>query len=229
MPRSLARYREMRDFGATPEPTGRSVRGGGPAANDASPVFVVQKHAATRLHYDFRLEFDGVLLSWAVPREPSMSVGVRRLAVRTEDHPVEYASFHGDIPQGHYGAGHVELWDRGSWRAIGDPAEGLRSGRLEFELSGRRLSGRFLLVRMHAAHDERREHWLLIRARDTRPDEADAAKPARSSRKAKKAAARSAASAAAGTGASMRAAKSAKASVARGARRPQGDRHEPGN
>jgi bifunctional non-homologous end joining protein LigD len=106
----------MRDFSATPEPSGapRTSRGRRREAG-GRPVFVVQKHAASRLHYDFRIEIDGVLASWAVPKGPSMSVGVRRLAVHTEDHPLEYAEFEGDIPAGHYGAGHMEVWDRGTW------------------------------------------------------------------------------------------------------------------
>jgi bifunctional non-homologous end joining protein LigD len=167
MPRSLARYREMRDFGATPEPAGR-VRSGMRRRNVAgtvSGVYVIQKHDATRLHYDFRLELDDVLLSWAVPREPSMAIGVRRLAVRTEEHPLEYAEFHGDIPEGHYGAGHIELWDRGTWTPVGDAGEGLNSGHLKFDLRGQRLNGRFVLVRMKSRGGERNENWLLIRER----------------------------------------------------------------
>jgi len=163
MPRSLARYREMRDFGATPEPSGTARRGGSKATGTG--VFVVQKHAATRLHYDFRLELDGALLSWAVPREPSMSIGVRRLAVRTEDHPREYAEFHGEIPEGQYGAGNVQIWDRGTWRPVGDPHEGLEKGHLKFELEGDRLLGRFILIRMNSRGAGRQENWLLIRER----------------------------------------------------------------
>ena len=131
MPRTLDRYREMRDFGATPEPAGGASsttrRRRAANADEVGGIYVVQKHNATRLHYDFRLELDGVLLSWAVPKEPSMSIGVRRLAVRTEDHPLEYAAFRGDIPEGHYGAGHVEIWDRGTWTPVGEAGEGLKS------------------------------------------------------------------------------------------------------
>ena len=170
MPRSLDRYREMRDFGATPEPAGGASsttrRRQAANADEVSGIYVVQKHNATRLHYDFRLELDGVLLSWAVPKEPSMSIGVRRLAVRTEDHPLEYAAFRGDIPEGHYGAGHVEIWDRGTWTPVGEAGEGLNSGHLKFELDGDRLKGRFVLVRMKSRNDERHENWLLIRERD---------------------------------------------------------------
>src|SRR5678816_4742924 len=106
----LAKYRSMRDFTKTAEPSGeRGPRGHGDS-------FVIQRHQARRLHYDFRLELDGVLKSWAVPREPVERPGERRLAVHVEDHPIAYAAFHGDIPQGHYGAGHVDIWDRGTWR-----------------------------------------------------------------------------------------------------------------
>jgi bifunctional non-homologous end joining protein LigD len=173
MPRSLSRYREMRDFGVTPEPRG-AMRGSGAASAGEDRVFVVQKHEARRLHYDFRLELDGALLSWAVPREPSMSIGVRRLAVRTEDHPREYADFHGDIPEGQYGAGRVHVWDRGTWQPVGDPQEGLARGHLKLDLAGDRLRGRFVLIRMKARGDERQENWLLIRERETK----QAAQPA---------------------------------------------------
>src|SRR5688572_30319891 len=164
MPRSLSRYREMRDFGLTPEPRG-ATRDSGVASAGEDRVFVVQKHEARRLHYDFRLELDGALLSWAVPREPSMSIGVRRLAVRTEDHPREYADFHGDIPEGQYGAGHVQVWDRGTWHPVGDPQEGLAHGHLKFDLAGDRLRGRFVPIRMKSRGDDRQENWLLIRER----------------------------------------------------------------
>ena len=169
MARSLARYREMRDFAITPEPNGRrpTTARASPANDpDARRIFVVQKHDATRLHFDFRLELGGVLISWAVPREPSMSIGVRRLAVRTEDHPREYAEFHGDIPEGQHGAGHVQIWDHGTWRPIGEADEGLASGHLRFELEGERLRGRFMLVRMKSRGGGRQENWLLIRERD---------------------------------------------------------------
>src|SRR5688572_30189099 len=168
MPRSLSRYREMRDFGLTPEPRG-ATRDSGVASAGEDRVFVVQKHEARRLHYDFRLELDGTLVSWAVPREPSMSIGVRRLAVRTEDHPREYAEFHGDIPEGQYGAGRVQIWDRGTWRPVGDAQEGLTRGHLKFELAGERLRGRFVMIRMKSRGDERQENWLLIRERDVQP------------------------------------------------------------
>lgn len=181
MRRSLARYREMRDFDATPEPSGttRSARAAAPISGTG--IFVVQRHDATRLHFDFRLELDGVLVSWAVPREPSMSVGVRRLAVRTEDHPREYAQFHGDIPEGQYGAGHVQIWDKGTWRPVGDPRDGLERGHLKFDLDGDRLRGRFVLIRMKS-RGERQENWLLIRERDAQDVAAKPAPRTRASR-----------------------------------------------
>jgi bifunctional non-homologous end joining protein LigD len=158
----------MRDFGRTPEPAG------GPRAT-ARGIYVVQKHAATRLHYDFRLELDGVLRSWAVPREPSLDPRVKRLAVEVEDHPIEYARFSGVIPKGQYGAGQVEIWDRGRWRPEGDPRQDLKRGRLHFALEGGRLAGRWTLVRMEGPdEDPKKPQWLLMRARD----QGSAARPA---------------------------------------------------
>src|SRR5687768_17332303 len=150
----------MRDFGRTPEPAG------GARAADRG-LYVVQKHAATRLHYDFRLELDGVLRSWAVPREPSLDPTVKRLAVEVEDHPVEYAKFSGTIPKGQYGAGKVEIWDKGRWRPEGDPRKDLKRGRFHFELEGGRLAGRWILVRMEGPdEDPKKPQWLLMRARE---------------------------------------------------------------
>jgi len=153
----LAPYRRKRDFAATPEPGPRLGR-----RRAKGLSFVIQRHQARRLHYDFRLELDGVLKSWAVPREPVERPGERRLAVHVEDHPIAYAAFHGEIPPGHYGAGHVDIWDRGTWRPIGDPHDGYRAGRLEFELDGERLHGRWMLVRMSGRDGDRRDNWLLI-------------------------------------------------------------------
>jgi bifunctional non-homologous end joining protein LigD len=128
----------------------------------------VQKHAATRLHYDFRLELDGVLKSWAVPKEPRPEPGEKRLAVHVEDHPIEYGRFQGVIPEGHYGAGRVVIWDRGWWKPAGDPRAAYRKGSLKFTLHGRRLRGGWALVRMRPRADERsaKENWLLIKERD---------------------------------------------------------------
>ncbi len=150
-------YNEKRDFRSTPEPKGKLKRSAGAA-------YIIQKHAARRLHYDFRLELDGVLLSWAVTKGPSRDPSVKRLAVRTEHHPVSYAEFEGVIPDG-YGAGTVMLWDRGTWKPRGDPREGLKKGQLKFELEGERLKGGFALIRLKRS-GQKRENWLLIKERD---------------------------------------------------------------
>ncbi|HUR53002.1 MAG TPA: non-homologous end-joining DNA ligase [Gemmataceae bacterium] len=157
----LSDYAEKRDFDASPEP------GPGRGRPHAEPIFVVQEHAATRLHYDFRLEAGGVLKSWAVTKEPSLDPAVKRLAVRVEDHPLAYAGFQGTIPAGHYGAGTVRTWDRGTFGNLDtgrDLAAGLEAGRLSIELRGEKLRGRFSLVRMKGTG--KRENWLLIKGRD---------------------------------------------------------------
>jgi len=160
----LQRYREKRDFRITGEPSGqRASKRELPAVERA---FVVQKHAARRLHYDFRLELDGALKSWAVPKGPSLDPDAKRMAVHVEDHPLEYGSFEGTIPPKQYGAGTVIVWDHGTWIAEGDPSEGYRDGKLKFELRGEKLRGRWTLVRMHGHADERQEPWLLIKERD---------------------------------------------------------------
>ena len=161
----LQRYRDKRDFTRTPEP-----RGGVASAKDRR--YLVQKHAARRLHYDFRLALDGVLLSWAVTRGPSLDPADKRLAVRTEDHPLAYGDFEGIIPSG-YGAGTVLLWDTGNWEPVGDPHDGLVRGALKFHLYGERLRGGFALVRMGHADRGGRENWLLIKERDEYADTAD--------------------------------------------------------
>jgi bifunctional non-homologous end joining protein LigD len=163
--RTLARYRDKRDFARTPEPSGAGL-----ASANGERTFVVQKHDATRLHYDFRLEHDGVLKSWAVPKEPSLSPKDRRLAVQVEDHPLDYGGFEGEIPEGEYGAGSVVIWDRGSWTPLGDVDHGLKDGKLDFELNGGRLKGRFTLVRM-AERSKRKtgkDNWLLLKRHDQR-------------------------------------------------------------
>jgi bifunctional non-homologous end joining protein LigD len=152
---TLRRYQQMRDFDRTPEPRGEAPAGEGAGR------FVIQKHAATRLHYDFRLELDGVLKSWAVPKGPSLNPRDRRLAVHVEDHPVEYGSFEGIIPKGEYGGGTVVLWDRGRWYPEGDAHRGLKKGHLRFRLAGEKLHGGFSLVRMHDG-----DNWLLIKSED---------------------------------------------------------------
>jgi bifunctional non-homologous end joining protein LigD len=157
---SLSPYWKKRDFSATPEPKGGVARAG------KALSFVIQKHAARRLHYDFRLELDGTLKSWAVPKGPSLDPHVRRMAVHVEDHPLSYATFEGVIPAGQYGAGTVIVWDRGEWTPLGDPREGYRTGKLKFELHGEKLHGRWMLVRMHGRQGERQEPWLLIKEND---------------------------------------------------------------
>lgn len=155
----LERYRSKRDFARTPEPPP-----GGKGA--ASGFFIVQKHDATRLHYDFRLAHDGVLLSWAVTKGPSLDPNDKRLAVRTEDHPLDYADFEGTIPKGAYGGGTVMLWDRGDYRPLEDLDQGLKDGKIKVRLEGERLKGGFALVRMRPRQGEKRENWLLIKERD---------------------------------------------------------------
>jgi len=160
MPGSLSTYRKKRDFTITSEPKGEVARPG------KASSFVIQKHAATRLHYDLRLELDGTLKSWAVPKGPSLDPKIRRMAVHVEDHPLGYASFEGVIPKGQYGAGTVIVWDRGTWAPVGDPREGYRKGRLKFDLHGEKLQGRWNLVRIANRGDERQEPWLLIKEND---------------------------------------------------------------
>lgn len=155
----LGRYAAKRDFTLTDEPPAVVPSGAGHA-------FVVQKHAARRLHYDFRLELDGVLKSWAVPKGPSLSPGEKRLAVEVEDHPVDYRDFEGTIPEGQYGGGEVIVWDRGTWAPVGDPAEGLRKGHLRFQLTSEKLAGGWSLVRIGSRASEKRVNWLLIKVRD---------------------------------------------------------------
>jgi bifunctional non-homologous end joining protein LigD len=157
--RALRTYRAKRDFTATAEPRGGRRRADGRG-------FVVQRHDARRLHYDFRLELDGVLKSWAVTKEPSDDPADKRLAVRTEDHPLDYAGFEGTIPEGHYGAGRVKIWDRGEWLPLEDPRDGLKRGKLSFVLNGRRMKGGWALVRLDRRPRETRENWLLIKMRD---------------------------------------------------------------
>ena len=162
---ALEEYQKKRNFRKTPEPAGNSSRGG-KAAKAQSLEFVVQKHDASHLHYDFRLELDGVLKSWAVPKGPSLHPGVKRLAMHTEDHPMEYGGFEGLIPQGEYGGGTVMLWDRGRWIPDGDPADAYEKGRLRFRLEGEKLRGDWVLTRMRPKPGESKESWLLIKSRD---------------------------------------------------------------
>jgi bifunctional non-homologous end joining protein LigD len=156
----LAPYKRKRNFALTPEPAGKVGRKG------KALSFVIQKHAARQLHYDFRLELDGTLKSWAVPKGPSLDPSQKRMAVHVEDHPLSYANFEGVIPPKQYGAGTVIVWDRGTWIPLEDPEKGLREGKLKFELRGSKLRGRWALVRMRGRDDERQESWLLMKERD---------------------------------------------------------------
>jgi bifunctional non-homologous end joining protein LigD len=163
----LKDYKARRNFAKTQEPAGSAQQSG-----SGGGTFVVQKHDATRLHYDFRLELDGVLKSWAVTRGPSNNPQDKRLAVRVEDHPLEYGGFEGTIPEGEYGGGTVMLWDRGTWEPIGDPHAGLDAGDLKFRLHGERMKGEYVLVHMKGRDSKRRsgadrENWLLIKHRDS--------------------------------------------------------------
>ena len=158
---TLERYRQKRDFNVTPEPQGSLGR-----RRSRGLAFVVQKHAATRLHYDFRLELDGVLLSWAVPKGPSLDPNDKRLAMHVEDHPLEYGDFEGVIPPKQYGAGSVMVWDRGTWTPIGDPSDSFAKGKLKFELHGEKLRGRWNLVKSRSDRYGGGESWLLFKEAD---------------------------------------------------------------
>jgi len=164
MTRNLDDYNRMRDFSATSEPAAIKRRGRS-KATDHALQFCIQKHDASHLHYDFRLELDGALKSWAVPKGPSLDPKVKRLAVHVEDHPLDYATFEGSIPEGHYGAGDVIVWDRGVWIPQEDPAKAYAKGKLKFELQGEKLSGLWNLVRTHMPG--KKENWFLIKHQDS--------------------------------------------------------------
>ncbi|WON73374.1 DNA ligase D [Nitrosospira sp. Is2] len=159
----LKTYRAKRNFSITSEPSGM---GASDRSNKTALSFVVQKHWATRLHYDFRLELDGTMKSWAVPKGPSFDSDDKRMAVHVEDHPISYNSFEGDIPPGQYGAGKVIIWDKGTWVPLEDPHRGYRAGKLKFELHGHKLKGRWALVRMRNEQEKKQEAWLLIKEKD---------------------------------------------------------------
>ena len=164
----LAAYNAKRDFKLTAEPAGKI------APSETGNRYIVQKHDATRLHWDLRLEVDGVLKSWAVTRGPSLDPDDKRLAVRTEDHPMAYAGFEGTIPKGEYGGGTVMLWDRGSWAPIaGKSAKDLDKGHLHFTLEGERMSGEWILIRLKPRPGEKRENWLLRKIADDFAEEGD--------------------------------------------------------
>jgi len=159
----LAKYRTKRDFKVSSEPKGAART----KASTDSLIFVVQKHQASHLHYDFRLEWEGVLLSWAIPKGPSLDPSIKRLAMAVEDHPIEYADFEGIIPEGQYGGGTVMVWDHGTWEPEADVQTGLRNGELKFSLHGKKLRGSWVLVRTNRATGKaQRASWLLIKHRD---------------------------------------------------------------
>jgi bifunctional non-homologous end joining protein LigD len=159
---ALEKYRSKRRFGVTPEPEGKT-----PRPRKKKLVYVIQKHRATALHYDFRLEWKGVMLSWAVPKGPSLDPKDKRLAMPTEDHPIEYNAFEGVIPEGEYGGGTVMIWDRGTWTPESpDVDAALKKGELKFSLDGEKLHGGWVLVRLNRRGGEARIPWLLIKHRD---------------------------------------------------------------
>jgi bifunctional non-homologous end joining protein LigD len=159
---TLTTYRNRRDFRVSPEPAG----GRSPASKSAG-IYVIQKHRASQLHYGFRLEFGGRLLSWAVPKAPSPDPAVKRLAIEVEDHPIEYASFEGIIPEGEYGGGTVMIWDRGTWIPDDEDVDkALKKGELKFTLNGQKLQGSWVLVRTRAYGHNANRSWLLIKHRD---------------------------------------------------------------
>jgi bifunctional non-homologous end joining protein LigD len=160
---TLKEYTKKRHFNVSPEPSGKAA----PSKNRDALVYVIQKHRATALHYDFRLEWNGVLLSWAVPKGPSLDSSVKRLAMQVEDHPLEYASFEGVIPEGEYGGGTVMVWDEGTWIPESpDVNAALAKGDLKFTLHGKKLQGSWVLVRTHGWGSSSGKSWLLIKHRD---------------------------------------------------------------
>src|SRR5436853_6462254 len=156
---SLREYKRKRHFNRTPEPAGK-------VAKKSGHSYVIQKHAASHLHYDFRLELDGVLKSWAVPKGPSLDPSVKRLAMHVEDHPVKYGGFEGIIPEGEYGGGTVMLWDQGSLEPMGDPRDSYRRGKLKFRLHGEKLQGAWMLVRRSYSRSGKDNEWFLFKERD---------------------------------------------------------------
>lgn len=159
----LKKYRQKRNFKKTSEPRGKVVK---KVSKKKSLLYVIQKHAASHLHYDFRLQLHGVLLSWAVPKGPSLNPDDKRLAVHVEDHPLDYAKFEGIIPEGEYGAGTVMVWDYGVWQPLTEPEEAYRQGKLTFNLQGKKLQGGWALVEMHGKMGENGKNWLLIKHQD---------------------------------------------------------------
>src|ERR1700722_13068228 len=160
---SLEQYRAKRNFNISSEPAGSAKK----SNQKGAMLFVVQKHRATQLHYDFRLELNGTLLSWAVPKGPSLDPSVKRLSMQVEDHPIEYANFEGVIPEGQYGGGTVMVWDTGTWSSeVPDVAAALKKGDLKFSLNGDKLKGSWVLVRTRGFGGSSKPSWLLIKHRD---------------------------------------------------------------
>ena len=166
--KKLKTYILKRNFSKSPEP--RDSTALGKNYKTKRTIFVVQEHHATHLHYDFRLEIDGVLKSWAIPKGPSMRPSEKRLAVEVEDHPLDYAKFHGTIPKDQYGAGEVYIWDKGTWQPEDDVHLGLKKGKLEFTLRGKKLKGRFILVRINNQNQSQKHNWLLMKKLDKEAD-----------------------------------------------------------
>ena len=158
---ALQEYKRKRDFRRTPEPKAKQ------SSSKTGRQFVIQKHAASRLHYDLRLELNGTLKSWAVPKGPSLDPTVKSLAVQVEDHPLAYGDFEGVIPPGEYGGGTVMVWDRGTWNPEGNAAQSYRNGKLKFELEGEKLKGSWSLVKMGSRSGESDKNWLLMKRRDS--------------------------------------------------------------
>ena len=166
----LKEYGKKRNFSVTPEPSGKT----GTKQKHGSLIYVIQKHRATALHYDFRLEWKGVLLSWAVPKGPSLDPSIKRLAMQVEDHPVDYATFEGVIPEGEYGGGTVMVWDQGTWTPEQDDVDAaLAKGDLKITLQGKKLKGSWVLVRTHGYGRSDGKSWLLIKHRDQYASTAD--------------------------------------------------------
>jgi bifunctional non-homologous end joining protein LigD len=162
---SLTKYQSKRNFAVSPEPSGKTENK--KQAAKGKLLYVIQKHRATQLHYDFRLEFEGVLLSWAVPKGPSLDPAVKRLAMQVEDHPKDYANFEGVIPEGEYGGGTVMVWDSGTWTPESpDISAALAKGDLKFTLHGKKLNGSWVLVRTRGFGSKAKTSWLLIKHRD---------------------------------------------------------------
>jgi bifunctional non-homologous end joining protein LigD len=162
---SLTKYQSKRNFVVSPEPSGKTQNK--KHAGKGTLVYVIQKHRATQLHYDFRLEFGGVLLSWAIPKGPSLDPSVKRLAMQVEDHPKDYATFEGVIPEGEYGGGTVMVWDTGTWTPESpDISAALAKGDLKFTLHGEKLNGSWVLVRTRGFGSSSKTSWLLIKHRD---------------------------------------------------------------